>query len=89
MEALIACILTLSNSRPVGNNAGDGKRIVNQNGPDGFYVVGLGAWGETSASRFTIWVDPAAGIDVAQLPLAFSLDEAAEVLSADRIGTAR
>ncbi len=57
-------------------------------GGDGYYVVGPGAWGETSASGFTIWVDPARGIDLARIPAAFSLPDAAEALAADRVGSA-
>lgn len=57
-------------------------------GADGYYVVGPGVWGETSDSGFTIWVDPAADVDIARIPSSFELGEAAELLSADHVETA-
>lgn len=58
-------------------------------GGDGYYVVGPGVWGETSASRFTIWVDRSSDIDLAKIPTEFSLTDASEVLSAERVGASR
>ncbi|WP_168625795.1 hypothetical protein [Cryobacterium sp. BB307] len=60
--------------------------VTDTQGREGYYVVGPGAWGETSAAGFTIWVDPKADIDIANIPSSFSLDEVAKVLSVDRLG---
>ena len=58
-------------------------------GADGFYIVGLGAWGEVSESRFAIWLDEPERFDVVDIPLEFTLADAAELLAADRVGSGR
>ena len=60
--------------------------VTDTQGRDGYYVVGPGAWGETSGAEFTLWVDPAADSDIPQIPHSFSLGDAAELLSAVRVG---
>lgn len=56
-------------------------------GADGFYVVGPGAWGEVSAARFAIWLDDPEKFDVVDIPLEFTLPDAAQLLAADRVGS--
>lgn len=60
---------------------------ANQVGGDGYYIVGQGAWEQTSSTRFELWADPPS--DSSALPAAFEAAKLRTALAAESVGSAR
>lgn len=58
-------------------------------GAEGYYIVGMGAWAQSSDSTFHIWLDPARNVGLAKIPTTFAAADIADVLSADKVGSTR